>query len=154
MDIFWRQSQQILLKDPMWGWEREEPQKRHKGFLTWVARSVACSMREFVGETDLGGKPRSFLLHMLHIWDVPPKWLYIKSRVQRKGWDYRWTLGILSIWETSKGMEIDELTLRKSINWKEKRIKHQTLGKDYANYLDCGNHFTICMYIKSLCCTP
>lgn len=63
-------------------------------------------------------------------------------------------MGILSIWETSKGMEIDELNLRKSIEWKEKRIKHQTLRKDYANYLDCGNHFTMNIYIKISHFTP
>jgi len=55
-------------------------------------------------------------------------------------------LEILSIWETSKGMEIDELTLGKSIDGKEKRLKHQTLGKDYANYLDCGNHRLLFQY--------
>lgn len=61
---------------------------------------------------------------------------------------------ILSIWETSKGMEIDELTLGKSIDGKEKRLKHQTLGKDYANYLDYGNHFTMNIYIKTSHFTP
>jgi len=51
-------------------------------------------------------------------------------------------------------MEIDELTLGKSIDGKEKRLKHQTLGKDYANYLDYGNHFTMNIYIKTSHFTP
>lgn len=63
-------------------------------------------------------------------------------------------MGILSIWETSKGMEIDELTLGKSTDGKEKRLKHQTLGKDYANYLDYGNHFTMNIYINISHFTP
>lgn len=51
-------------------------------------------------------------------------------------------------------MEIDELTLGKSIDGKEKRLKHQTLGKDYANYLDYGNHFTMNIYINISHFTP
>ena len=66
LDIFWRQSQQVLLKDPMWG-VREGSLKWHMFFLTWAARSVIWSVREFVGIAGLGGKPRSSLLDVLYL---------------------------------------------------------------------------------------